>query len=387
MASLVHQSGRYYAQFYDADRSPTRKRIPLKTSDPDTAQRLLSRAEDKYALGEYDPWRHGREHEIFGWEPGPEKDLSTLGKAKDAYLDSCSHLRPGTQRTYREVLRLFVEYHGRDQHVDRLRPSHITEWLDEGVPSDTLADATRRKYVKHLGYLFRYLVEKGAMDEDLSKQVSLPKQVERPPKAMRQEHQRKLLQEIQAHHQRHAGDGRYNEFHYLLLLIRLNPYMGLRAKELIHLRWQDRSDQRHAAVDLGSRTAQIVGGDGEFETKSGRRRVIPLPEEAVRLLKQARARRDKRCQDRECPFVYHHDGSKLKYSGLAHAFYRFRKRAGLPEWVNLHSTRHAYGTRLAEAGTPIKVISKFMGHSTTRVTEQYMHVAPEQGHHYVDEAF
>jgi integrase len=199
---------------------------------------------------------------------------------------------------------------------------------------------------------------------------------------MRQEHQRKLLQEIQAHHQRHAGDGRYNQFHYLLLLIRLNPYMGLRAKELIHLRWQDRSDQRHAAVDVGNRTAQIVGGDGDFETKSGRRRVIPLPEEAVSILRQARTRRPP-----QCPFVYHHDGSKLKYSGLAHAFYRFRKQTGLPEWVNLHSTRHAYGTRLAEAGTPIKVIAKFMGHSTTRVTEQYMHVAPEQGHHYVDEAF
>jgi hypothetical protein len=25
--------------------------------------------------------------------------------------------------------------------------------------------------------------------------------------------------------------------------------VGLRAKELIHLRWQDRSDRRHAAVD------------------------------------------------------------------------------------------------------------------------------------------
>lgn len=382
MASLVHQSGRYYAQFYDADRSPIRKRIPLKTSEKRTAQRLLSRAEDALALGDYDPWRHGREHEIFGWEPGPDEDLSTLGKAVNSYLGSCSHLRPDTQRTYREVLRLFESHVGTDQHVDRLQASHITNWLDEGVPSDNLADATRRKYVKHLGYLFRYLIEKGAMEEDLSKQVALPKQVERPPKAMRKAHQRQLLQEIQAHHQRHAGDGRYNEFHYLLLLVRLNPYMGLRAKELIHLRWKDYSDQGQAIVDLESRTAHVVGNKGEFETKSGRRRVVPLPEEAVRLLEQAQDRRDQ-----QCPFVYHHKGEKLKYSRLAHAFYRFRKQAGLPEWVNLHSTRHAYGTRLAEAGTPIKVISKFMGHSTTRVTEQYMHVAPEQGHHYVEEAF
>ena len=382
MASLVQQGGRYYVQFYDSDRSPSRTRVALRTSEKRTAQRILARAEDKWALGDYDPWRHGRQHELFGWEPGPDEDLSTLGKAIDAYLRSCSHLRPDTQRTYREVLRLFEDHVGRDQHVDRLQSRHITDWLDEGVPSDTLADATRRKHVKHLGYLFRYLVEKGAMEEDLSKEVALPRQVERPSKAMREDHQRRLLREIQAHHQRHAGDGRYNEFHYLLLLIRLNPHMGLRAKELIHLRWQDRSDRRHAAVDLENRTAQIVGGEGDFETKSGRRRVIPLPEEAVRLLKQARARRTE-----GCPFVYHHRGTKLKYSRLAHTFYRFRKQAGLPEWVNLHSTRHAYGTRLAEAGTPIKVIAKFMGHSTTRVTEQYMHVAPEQGHHYVEEAF
>jgi hypothetical protein len=202
MASLVHQGGRYYVQFYDADRSPIRKRIPLKPSEKRTAQRLLACTEDAYVLGDYDPWGHGREHELFGWEPGPDEDLSTLGKAIDAYLRSCSHLRPDTQRTYREVLRLFERHVGSDQHVDRLQARHITDWLEEGVPSDTLADATRRKYVKHLGYLFRYLVEKGAMEEDLSKEVALPKQVERPPKAMREDHQRSLLQEIQAHHQR-----------------------------------------------------------------------------------------------------------------------------------------------------------------------------------------
>jgi integrase len=222
------------------------------------------------------------------------------------------------------------------------------------------------------------------MTEDVSKKVPLPKQVEQAPKAMTEEHQRELIQTIQAHHQRHAGDGRYNQFHYLLLLTRLNPLVGLRAKELIHLQWNDRSVETNCVVDLDSRTLHVASESGDgFVTKSGKNRIVPLSQTAVSLLR----REQSRGRPHGCPYVYHRNGAKLKYSGLAHAFYRFRKKAGLPSWVNLHSTRHAYGTRLAEAGTPIQVIARFMGHSTTSVTEQYMHVAPEQGHHYVDQAF
>jgi integrase len=85
--------------------------------------------------------------------------------------------------------------------------------------------------------------------------------------------------------------------------------------------------------------------------------------------------------------VFHRNGSKVKYTTLSSAFREFRKDAGVASWVTLHSTRHAFGTRLASAGTPIHVIKKLMGHSTTSVTEQYLHAAPEQGHHYVDKAF
>jgi hypothetical protein len=66
--------------------------------------------------------------------------------------------------------------------------------------------------------------------------------------------------------------------------------MGLWAKEFVHLCWQDRSVHRQAAVDLENRSVYVVS-EGECGTKSGRQRVIPRPDEALRLLKQARARR------------------------------------------------------------------------------------------------
>jgi len=127
---------------------PQRKRIPLKTDSKRTANRLHVRAEDAFAIGDYDPWKHGRKHEIFGWTKPPEQDLSTLGRAKAAFLKGRSHLRPATLRTYEEVLRLFVEYHGTDLRISQLTAGPVSDWLQHGVPSgNNLADATRRKSV------------------------------------------------------------------------------------------------------------------------------------------------------------------------------------------------------------------------------------------------
>ena len=50
MASLIKQRDWYYAQFYDRTRIPQRKQVPLKTKTKKTAQALLRRLEDAYAL-------------------------------------------------------------------------------------------------------------------------------------------------------------------------------------------------------------------------------------------------------------------------------------------------------------------------------------------------
>ena len=56
MATLVKQSGNYYLQFYDKNRSSKRKRIALRTGKKKIALKLQVRLEDLYALGKYDPW-------------------------------------------------------------------------------------------------------------------------------------------------------------------------------------------------------------------------------------------------------------------------------------------------------------------------------------------
>jgi len=44
--------------------------------------------------------------------------------------------------------------------------------------------------------------------------------------------------------------------------------------------------------------------------------------------------------------------------------------------LRFHDLRHTVGTRLGEEGMPLQTIAKLLGHTTTRMTERYVH--PEE---------
>ena len=41
--------------------------------------------------------------------------------------------------------------------------------------------------------------------------------------------------------------------------------------------------------------------------------------------------------------------------------------------LRFHDLRHTAGTRLGESGVPLQTITKLFGHTTTRMTEKYVH--------------
>src|SRR5690606_38292035 len=100
--------------------------------------------------------------------------------AVQMYLRDRAHLRPETVRTYKEIVEAFASHVSADFPVKDLQPRHVVSWLD----STSAGPVTKRKYVNHLGYLFRWLVARSAMERDLSKAVNLERVPEQAPKAM-----------------------------------------------------------------------------------------------------------------------------------------------------------------------------------------------------------
>jgi site-specific recombinase XerD len=59
---------------------------------------------------------------------------------------------------------------------------------------------------------------------------------------------------------------------------------------------------------------------------------------------------------------------------------RARRLAGISDDVKLYGVRHSFGTRGILQGCDIKTLSTLMGHTTTRMTEHYCHVAGQREH-------
>lgn len=123
--------------------------------------------------------------------------------------------------------------------------------------------------------------------------------------------------------------------------ITLSVYTGLRRGELLRITARDIHDKSIILDSL---------------TKSGRPRVIPVPEPAMRALKRL-------------PI-------KLSANELDSEFRKVRKVTGMTH-IRWHDLRHTYGSWLAQSGANLTVIRDLMGHSTLAVTSRYAHLAPQ----------
>ena len=342
-------SGTYYAAFYCAERRPTRKQVSLRTKTKRTAEVLQRRLDDAWALGEYDPWvepdwtRRGR--------GGPSLEL--LGHAKSAFLASRAHRSPYTLAKYESVLGGLVRHLGADFPTRAVRAADVGAYLHGAERKEV----TKRSYAGSLSAFFNWLVREGACAGNPVEGVPLARVPQKHPRYLSQADVAAICEAIEADGALPRKGGASGL--WLLPIVRANVYLGLRAGELVHVRW--------AHVDLAARTLRVVNTEA-FTTKAGRERTLPLCRPVLDVLGRL---------ERRAEWVFPNaSGWRLHRKYLSRAFKRYARAAGLPEHVCFHTTRHTCTSWLAERGAPVEAIRAYLGHSSVRVTERYMHLSP-----------
>jgi integrase len=155
----------------------------------------------------------------------------------------------------------------------------------------------------------------------------------------------------------------------------LRMFTGLALNEAAGLTWEciDLAEgvlRIERTVDLRKRH------DGFHGTKTKRRRrEIPLPPEALRLLRE----RHLAAGRPETGLVFaRRRGLKVglpSYEALRDSFRTAIKGAGIERRVRPYDLRHGFATAGLEAGLDAKDVSELMGHSSTRTTQDtYQHV-------------
>ena len=160
---------------------------------------------------------------------------------------------------------------------------------------------------------------------------------------------------------------------------------GLREGELRGLAWDSIDLDNGQLTVRRSMARDWSGGWTLAEPKTSRsRRTLALPSRAIEALRRQRARQAEArlaagtaWQDRYGLVFTDAIGRPLQGWQISKAWARTLREAGVHH-VPFHAARHSYATLSLAGGTPLKVVSENLGHSTITITANvYASVTPD----------
>jgi len=203
---------------------------------------------------------------------------------------------------------------------------------------------------------FRYLMREGAVREDPTAQIAMPRIGRSLPKSLTEAEVESLLMAPT------VGDPLGHRDRTMLEVLYAT---GLRVSELVSLR-----------VDQVNTTQGVLRVLG----KGNRERLIPLGEEAVRWLGAfVGSPRAEILLDRSTDYLFPtRRGDRMTRQAFWHIIKRYAKKAGVKKKLSPHTVRHAFATHLLNNGADLRVVQLLLGHSDVSTTQIYTHVARER---------
>ncbi|MHB8576246.1 MAG: tyrosine-type recombinase/integrase [Dehalococcoidia bacterium] len=224
----------------------------------------------------------------------------------------------------------------------------------EGVTTATLSGATLHIYVRTLKTFGGWLAREGHLPDDPLRTLRLPKVDQKQLVPLTEAEERTLLA---TYDENQPGDCRSKAIFLLML------DTGLRLAEVAHLQL--------ANVDLDNGFLLVMG-------KGRKERSVPFGYTTEKVLrKYVIFFRPDPATPGIGEFFLSPDGYGLTERVLPMVFARARKRTGIVR-LHAHLLRHTYGVRAQEGDMPTITLQHYMGHSSSRVTERYVHAGQSE---------
>ncbi|WP_369045162.1 tyrosine-type recombinase/integrase [Sinomonas sp. P10A9] len=295
-------------------------------------------------------------------------DKTTVGEFLTDWMDRQERqgeLRPSTARMYRSYLVKDIVPVLGDKRLVKLTRNDVAGFVDSLRDAGRGATTVRRIHAT-LSSALSSAVKRGMLDFNPASRADLPDAAHDQVKVWGRDD---TLRFLEAAHEHRLGD-----------LYEVAIMTGLRRGELCGLRWEDvdlvegRLSVRRNLVQVGNEVRE-----GQPKTTAGERSV-GIPAHVVDLLAKLKDRQDaereawaEAYQDSGRVFTYE-DGRQLRPGYPSKVLETLVKRLGLPS-MRFHDLRHLFASIQLDAGTPMAMVSKLMGHSTIAITaDLYSHL-------------
>ncbi|MDB5684880.1 MAG: hypothetical protein JWM75_2578 [Sphingomonas bacterium] len=270
------------------------------------------------------------------------RQVPTLAELAPRYLE---HVR-GYKRVP-EIDERYLRWHLLPRfgklHLDELKQAEIVDWLN-GKVKEGCAQATVNRWQIILPHLLRLAGEWGipGAERNPLKGAKL-----RDPNNKKE----RFLSAEEIGRLRAAVEQSPNPL--LAPIVTLLLRTGCRKRELLDATW-DQFDRERKSWRIPM-------------SKSGKARHVPLSDEAIKVLEAL---------PQLCKYVVPNVKTLKPHGSIFSAWNTARRRAGLKD-CRIHDLRHALASHLAMSGHSILLISKVLGHSSTKTTERYSHLSGE----------
>ena len=279
--------------------------------------------------------------------------------AIDRFLDAVwmeRGLSPNTLAAYRAdltALERWLDSH--DAELTRAKRGDLLSFMASRIEAGARPRSTARQ-LSSFRRVYRYRVREGALREDPTAQIAMPKVGRSLPRSLTEEEVEALLAAPTVSDPLGHRDRTMLEVLYAT---------GLRVSELVNLKL--------SSVNLNQGVLRIVG-------KGDRERLIPLGEEAVLWVQQfLQGPRVEILLERQTDYLFPtRRGDRMTRQAFWHIIKRYARKAGIQKELSPHTLRHAFATHLLNHGADLRVVQMLLGHSDLSTTQIYTHVARER---------
>lgn len=284
-----------------------------------------------------------------GENPAEERYITrripTIAELAEKYLEYVRTYKRSADIDARYLKHHVLPRYGK-KHLNELDQTEIMEWLDSKVRVDGYAQATVNRWQVILSHMMKMAKKWGMPGSDRNPLEGVPQkacnnEIER---FLTADETKRLLAAVDASPNPSLGP-----------IVRLLLATGCRKRELLDAKWSEfQLDKQLWRIPMD-------------RTKTAKTRHVPLSKAAMEVIEKL-PRYD------GVDWLIPNPATLEPYHSVFFAWNKARKAAGLPD-LRIHDLRHSHASWLVEAGYSLYIVSKALGHSSSRTTERYAHVS------------